>query len=270
MIPLAVFGDPIAHSLSPQIHALFAQQAGLQIAYRRILAPPATFAQQLREFVDNGGQGANITLPHKVAALDLMDSLSNRARRAGAMNTLVIADDNTLHGDNTDGLGLCQDLGRQFGSLSGKRLLVLGAGGAVRGIVHPLLEAGVSELVIYNRTLARAEQLVREIGSDQVRLCHEHEQAFDGIINGSAGGHLGHAPTLRASWLCNKTFAYDLSYGGAAQPFIDRCHENGLSCSDGLGMLVAQGAESFRLWTGAAVDFAEPLKQMRAMIEESP
>lgn len=268
MIPLAVFGDPIEHSLSPQIHAYFAQQAGLSITYQRILAPAATFTQQLRDFIDAGGQGANITLPHKVAALSLMDSLSTGVRLAGAMNTVVVRSDATLHGDNTDGFGLCQDLTRQFGDLQGRRLLILGAGGAVRGIIHPLLDAGIAEIVIYNRTQHRAEQLVADINLPRVRLCNEQESDFDGIINASAGGYQGKSPALNDAWLTSHSFAYDLSYGVAAQPFIKRCEAHDLTCSDGLGMLVAQGAASFQLWTGVQVDYASALQQVRASVEE--
>lgn len=268
MIPLAVFGDPIEHSLSPQIHAYFAQQAGLCVTYQRILAPTATFSQQLRSFVDSGGEGANITLPHKVTALSLMDSLSHRAELAGAMNTVVVRSDATLHGDNTDGVGLCQDLIRQFGDLTGKRLLILGAGGAVRGVIHPLLHAGVADITIYNRTQRRAEQLVADINLPEVRLCGEQEDGFDGIINASAGGHQGEAPALHSAWLTSHTFAYDLSYGVAALPFIKRCAAHGLACSDGLGMLVAQGAASFQLWTGIQVNYTSALQQLRASVEE--
>ncbi|MGX5915261.1 shikimate dehydrogenase [Aliidiomarina sp. Khilg15.8] len=268
MIPLAVFGDPIAHSLSPQIHELFAQQTGLQIDYRRILAPSDTFAQQLRDFVAAGGRGANITLPHKVAALSLMDSLSPRAQVAGAMNTVVVKDSGQLLGDNTDGIGLCQDLERQFGDLNGARLLVLGAGGAVRGIIQPLLEAGAAELQIYNRTRARAEQLVADFAQHPVRLWQPGNGAFDGIINASAGGHQGSVPALEPEWVKAQTFAYDLSYGAAAEPFINHCGDLSLKCSDGLGMLVAQGAASFHLWTGEQADFADALQQLRRMTGE--
>lgn len=269
MIPLAVFGDPISHSLSPQIHALFAQQTGLQIEYRRILAPSDTFAQQVRDFVTAGGRGANITLPHKVAALSLMDSLGPRAQAAGAMNTLIVEDSGSLRGDNTDGVGLCQDLQRQFGPLHGSRILILGAGGAARGIIEPLLAAGVTELLIYNRTRARAETLVADIGRPQVRLWQTGDKGFDGVINASAGGHQGSAVRLDAEWVRAGGFAYDLSYGSAATPFVEQCRNLDLQCSDGLGMLVAQGAASFELWTGQRADFAGALQELRQMTGEA-
>lgn len=274
MIPLAVFGDPIEHSLSPQLHQLFAQQSGVEVNYKAILAPPSTFAQRLQHFFSEGGVGANITLPHKVNVMALADDVSSRAALAGAANTLHLVD-GELQADNTDGEGLVRDLTQQVGSLTGRRVLVLGAGGAVRGIIGPLLDAGCARIVLRNRSKEKAETIVETFKQNRVRIYSaklDDQQSFDLVINAISSGHQQHNPfkdpsgvVLRPQWLGQTTLAYDLSYGSAAVPFLNQVKtmRPDLAVSDGLGMLAAQGAASFTIWTGQEVDFTQALRVLR-------
>lgn len=274
MIPLAVFGDPIRHSLSPQLHQIFAHQTGLTVDYRAILAPPETFTEQLQQFFSAGGIGANVTLPHKVSALEIADQVSPRARLAGAANTLHMKTRQGLYADNTDGEGLVNDLRLQGAPLTNQRVLILGAGGAVRGIVAPLLEAGVAQIVVNNRTLSRAQQLVTafhaQMPASVERLfaytpTHD-SQEFDIVIHAAAAGHHGQMGIeLKPAWLKHASLGYDLSYGKAAQPFLTAAAALNpkISVVDGLGMLVAQGAASFYIWTGAKPDSEQALAQLR-------
>lgn len=268
MIPLAVFGDPIAHSLSPRLHQVFASQVGLQVDYRAILAPAETFADQVRRFFTEGGCGANVTLPHKQTALQLAAQTTPVARQAGAANTLWM-ENGQLHADNTDGIGLVLDLHRLWGSLDGFSILILGSGGAARGIIGPLLEAGVRELVIKNRTPSRAEQVVADIADKRVRLYQavDDQRSFDAVINASAAGHSGTLVTLQPTWLSAATHAYDLSYGTAAQPFLQAAKPYTVSVNDGLGMLVGQGLASFQRWTGQCIDFTLALQCFRDSLD---
>lgn len=277
MIPLAVFGDPIGHSLSPQLHQLFAQQSGVEVDYRAILAPPPTFAQQLKCFFSEGGVGANITLPHKVNVMALADEVSSRAALAGAANTLHLVD-GQLRADNTDGVGLVRDLTRQLGALAGLHVLILGAGGAVRGIVGPLLDAGCASIVLRNRSIEKAEAIVEvfnQQAAPRVRTyCAnlDDQQSFDLVVNAISSGHQQQNPFRAKSgieimpiWLDQARLAYDLSYGRAAAPFLDtvKTLRPNLRLSDGLGMLVAQGAVSFAIWTGCEVGFTQALRVLR-------
>lgn len=261
MIPLAVFGDPIAHSLSPRLHTIFAQQAGLAVDYQAILSPADSFADQVKSFFAAGGRGANVTLPHKERALLLADNITFAASYAGAANTLWL-DGSNLHADNTDGAGLVLDLSRVWGSLSGMRILVLGAGGAARGIIGPLLAAGARQITIKNRTLNRAEQLVAKAADPRVILYDDEATypPFDAVINASAAGHNTQANDLVSEWFSHNTRAYDLSYGPAAQPFLQGAGLYSASVHDGLGMLVGQGLISFQRWTGIDLDFTFALQ----------
>lgn len=272
MLPLAVFGDPICHSLSPKLHQLFAQQVGLNVDYRAILAPPASFPQQLREFFAQGGKGANITLPHKQRVLELVDTVEPRAQLAAAANTLTYRDDKLL-ADNTDGLGLLADLQRLGVLVSGADILILGAGGAAQGIVGPLLEAGAAAVTVRNRTPLRAQKLVEHFAHSKLHCYREDAdaRAFDIVINATASGHSESSQTLHVErqWFAKAQLAYDLSYGQAALPFVDAVQPY-LPASGqvetGLGMLVGQGAVSFELWTGAAVDMRTALMQLEAQL----
>ena len=252
----AVFGHPVAHSLSPRIHALFARQTGRAMSYEAIDATVDEFPFALASFAATGGRGANITLPHKQAALALCDTLTERARSAGAVNTLTRVGEGWA-GDNTDGAGLVRDLtDRQALDLRGRRTLLLGAGGAAHGVAPALLDAGIADLYIVNRTPERADALADSLG--QPGRVHSRYWkdlatlgAFELIINGTAAGREQSAIGLPFGIVTPRTLAVDLSYGEAAIPFLAwarsaRCAQ----AIDGLGMLVEQAAESFEGWHG--------------------
>ncbi len=253
----AVFGQPIAHSQSPRIHAAFGKAQGIALDYRAIEASPQAFADALEQFAAEGGVGANVTLPHKEAAFALCATTTSRAQRAGAVNTLLRKGER-WHGDNTDGIGLVRDLtGRHGLDLRGRRVLLLGAGGAARGVAPALLDAGILELVVANRTPERADALAdamaepsRAISAywDGVRELGD----FELIVNAtSAGRGDGAAFSLPLSLVNSLTTAVDLNYGEAAIPFLAWARAAGCRNSfDGLGMLVEQAAESFRQWHG--------------------
>jgi shikimate dehydrogenase len=252
----AIFGHPIAHSLSPKIHAAFAKQTGIAMDYVAIDVAPDGFAQALRQFADRGGRGANVTVPHKAAASTLCGSLSERAQRAGAVNTLL-RDGDGWRGDNTDGAGLVRDLtGRQQHDLRERRALLLGAGGAAAGIAPALLDAGIRELVIVNRTPERADALAdaqRDPGRVHTRYWKDLRTLgnFDLIVNATSAARSSEKIALPFSLAYPNTLAVDLGYGDAAIDFL--AWARGAGCSDaidGLGMLVEQAAESFELWHG--------------------
>jgi shikimate dehydrogenase len=252
----AVFGTPISHSLSPRIHAAFARQCGIELDYLAIEADAGDFRAKLDDFAARGGTGANVTLPLKEAAFALCSEASERARRAGAVNTLVRAGDG-WHGDNTDGAGLVRDLtGRHMLDLRARRTLLLGAGGAARGIAPALLEAGIGELTIVNRTPERADALADALGEPgRVHPRYLGDLAalgeFDLIVNATSAARGGQLPALPRSLVGRRCAAVDLSYGEAAIPFLAWARANGChDAVDGLGMLVEQAAESFALWLG--------------------
>jgi len=253
----AVFGHPVAHSLSPQIHAEFARQSGVQMEYVAIDAMPGDFSDVLARFAADGGAGANVTLPLKESAYALAASTSARAQRAGAVNTLIRRDDGQWHGDNTDGVGLVRDLTERHGlDLRGRRTLLLGAGGAARGVAPALLDAGIGELYVVNRTGARADALADALGEPgRVHPRYLDDLAGNGdftlIINATSAARGGQLPPLPRALLAPRFVAVDLSYGEVAVPFMSwaRAHEAQIAV-DGLGMLVEQAAESFQLWHG--------------------
>jgi len=257
----AIFGHPIAHSLSPKIHVAFAKQTGIAMDYVAIDIAPDGFAQALQQFAERDGRGANITVPHKTAASTLCGSLSERARRAGAVNTLL-RDGDGWRGDNTDGAGLVRDLtGRQQHDLRERRALLLGAGGAAAGIAPALLDAGIRELVIVNRTPERADALAdaqRDPGRVHTRYWKDLRTLgnFDLVVNATSAArdsssNAASRLALPFSLAYPNTLAVDLGYGDAAIDFL--AWARGAGCSDaidGLGMLVEQAAESFELWHG--------------------
>ena len=252
----AVFGHPVAHSLSPRIHAAFGKQTGIAVDYVAIDATPERFSDALSAFADNGGAGANITLPLKQMAFALCDDVTERARRAGAVNTLVRNGD-TWHGDNTDGAGLVRDLtGRHALDLRARRTLLIGAGGAARGVAPALLEAGIGDLFIVNRTPERTDALVDSLGEPgRVHPRYVDDLAalgeFDLIVNATSATRDGRLPIFPASLVGRRTAAVDVSYGEAAIPFLSWARAHGAhDAIDGLGMLVEQAAESFARWHG--------------------
>ena len=252
----AVFGHPIAHSKSPQIHTAFARQTGQDMTYEAILAPLDGFAESVAAFIAAGGRGANVTVPFKEEAFKLANRLSPRAQRAGAVNTLSFDADGIL-GDNTDGAGLVADLTRNLHSaLSDKRVLLLGAGGAARGVIEPLLDQQPAALVIANRTVSRAEVLAELFGRG-VRACgfDAADTPFDVVINATAASLAGDLPPLSPRVFTPDTLAYDMMYGRDT-PFLDFARTHGARTADGLGMLVEQAAEAFCLWRGVRPDTA--------------
>jgi shikimate dehydrogenase len=252
----AVFGHPVAHSLSPKIHAAFGKQTGIAIDYRAIDVEPGQFTHALADFVAAGGAGANVTLPLKQAAFSLCDDLTEHARRAGAVNTLVRNGD-TWHGDNTDGVGLVRDLtDRQALDLRARRTLLLGAGGAARGVAPALLDAGIGELYIVNRTPQRTDALadsLAEPGRVHPRYLADLPALgeFDLIVNATSAGRDTDMFKLPRALVGRRCAAVDLNYGEAAIPFMAWARASGChDVIDGLGMLVEQAAESFARWHG--------------------
>lgn len=262
-----VIGNPVAHSLSPEIHARFARLTGEAIAYGRLVVEPGDFVRAAREFFANGGRGANVTLPFKIDAFAFVTERTPRAERAGAVNTLAVRGA-TVFGDNSDGAGLVRDLTANLGlKLAGRRILLLGAGGAARGVVAPLLALAPAALVVANRTSERACELARRfrdagpvegVGLDAMGW------GFDLVVNATSASTRGEPLALPAGLFAPGAMAYDLAYGGAARPFLESGRAAGARTSDGLGMLVEQAAESFFLWRGKRPDTAGVIAELRA------
>ncbi|MDT8880694.1 shikimate dehydrogenase [Halomonas saccharevitans] len=266
-----VFGHPIGHSKSPTIHAAFAEQTGEHLEYTAIEAPLDDFAGAWRAFVAEGGRGANVTVPFKEAAFALCDTLSERARRAGAVNTLILggnglSDDFKVYGDTTDGVGLVRDLKRHEVRLAGARILVLGAGGAVRGVLEPLLAEAPSSVRIANRTAAKAEALADDFGDLGTIAGGGFETVgggFDLVINGTSASLAGDLPPLPDALFAPGATAHDMMYGAAPTVFLRWAAERGARPVDGLGMLVEQAAESFFQWRGKRPDTAPVREALR-------
>jgi len=266
----AVIGNPIAHSKSPRIHQAFARQTGEVLTYERILGDLEDFAGDVRDFFARGGKGLNVTVPFKEQAWQLADELTPRARAAGAVNTLILRSDGSLLGDNTDGVGLVRDLAQNHGfDFSGKRVLLLGAGGASRGVVRPLLEQRPALLVIGNRTAEKARELADELQDEAVEVkgCGLDELAgmqFDLIINGTAAGLQGKIPQIPGDCLAPGGWVYDMMYASEPTAFVRWGQVHGAEKAlDGLGMLVEQAAESFRLWRGVKPETGEVIEALR-------
>jgi len=255
-----VVGHPISHSWSPFIHGLFAKQTDQSLVYRLYDITPENFRVQVLEFFTRGGRGLNVTVPHKEAAAELANELTARADRAGAVNTLVLNEDHSLLGDNTDGFGLITDLSKNLGlTISQQRVLILGAGGATRGVVEPLLGLQPLEVVIANRTAERAinlASLFADLGA--VRGCGFEDvgdEPFDVVINATAAGLSGAVPNVSPGVIGDHTVCYDMSYSKSATPFVTWAIERGCArAHKGWGMLVEQAAESFTLWRGIRPD----------------
>lgn len=262
----AVFGNPVAHSRSPLIHQMFARQEGTAIRYERILAEPGAFGQAAADFFAAGGQGANVTVPFKTDACHWADSLSDRARAAGAVNTLIKQADGRITGDNTDGAGLLRDITANLQvALAGKRLLLLGAGGAARGVMLPLQQAGPASLTVANRTAGKAQELAEAFGAQACPLADLPAGGFDVVINATSGGLSGELPAIAPAVLSACELAYDMVYAAEPTAFLRFAEQAGARRgADGLGMLVEQAAESYYLWRGFRPDTAPVLAAMRA------
>jgi shikimate dehydrogenase len=253
----AVIGNPIAHSKSPYLHTAFAKQCRQALKYEAILAPIDGFNATVQRFVQNGGRGANVTLPFKLDAFKLCDELTPRARAAGAVNTLTF-DNNRIIGDNTDGCGLVTDIVKNAGiALHNKRILLLGAGGAARGVILPLLECQPSEIIIANRTMEKAQQLVDEFKSFGTINCSTFADIngqFDVIINATSASIDSQLPPIPDSVYQPGSLAYDLMYADHPTPFLQHAAKQGAKTRDGWGMLVEQAAEAFAVWRGVRPD----------------
>jgi shikimate dehydrogenase len=270
-----VVGHPVAHSRSPWIHARFARQTGEPVQYDRLLAPLDGFGSTLQAFRAAGGRGCNVTLPFKFEAAALATTLSARARLAGACNTLRLDAGGTVFGDNTDGAGLVADIQGNAGvDLAGRDVLLVGAGGAAAGVLGPLLEARPRRVVVVNRTLDKALALreshaafARRAGCDlQVCAIDAAPAGFHVVLNATAASLTGAGVPVSASVLAPGALACDLMYGPAAQGFLQWARDHGATGRDGLGMLVEQAAESFRIWRGVRPDTAGVLAELRALL----
>jgi shikimate dehydrogenase len=270
----AVLGNPVAHSRSPFIHAEFARQTGAEITYERLLCPLDGFAAVVRDFAAGGGRGCNVTLPFKFEAARLAHRRSARAALAGAANVLSFGADG-WSADNTDGAGLVRDIEQGAGvALAGRRLLLIGAGGAAAGVLGPLLAARPAIVVVANRSVERARALVashatwaRGLGASLtaagLQTAGEH---FDVVLNASASSLQGLASPVPASVLAPGALALDLMYGRAAEPFLDWARAAGANARDGLGMLVEQAAEAFYLWRGVRPRTAPVLQALQTAV----
>ena len=262
-----VIGNPIAHSKSPEIHPIFARQTGQDLVYGRCLAPLDAFAATVQRLVAEGYKGANVTLPFKIEAVQVCTRLEERARTAGAVNTLVFAEGEIV-GDNTDGPGLVADITRNAGvAMRGKRILLLGAGGAARGALLPFIQQGPREIVIANRTVATAEQLARDFAPYGIPVHGTGFDAvagsFDIVVNATSGSLAGEVPPVAASVFGPGALALDMMYGNQPTVFMAFADGHGAATRDGLGMLVEQAAEAFAIWRGVRPDTAEVFRKMR-------
>jgi shikimate dehydrogenase len=250
-----VVGHPVGHSLSPFIHGMFARETGQDMAYRLYDVAPGDFHDRVREFFAAGGRGLNITLPHKIAAVDLAQELTPRAAHAAAVNTLAVRDEGIL-GDNTDGAGLVRDLCDNLGLvITHRRVLIIGAGGATRGILGALLELLPALIVVANRTPERAAALAAaftDLGTVRgVSFGELEREPFDLIVNATSASLSGDIPPIPATALGPQTVCYDLAYGRGANAFLNWARAQGCARAlQGWGMLVEQAAESFNLWRG--------------------
>jgi shikimate dehydrogenase len=265
----AVLGNPVSHSKSPRIHAQFAQQLGQRVEYSAIQVDPGGFGQAVAQFRANGGLGLNITVPFKLEARQLAEHTSARAKLAGAVNTLRFEADGALYGDNTDGVGLVRDITVNLGiALVGKTILLLGAGGAARGVLGPLLEQNPAHLTIANRTVPKAKELAEGFAAlgkvEGVGYEALAGRRFDCVINATAASLHAEVPPLPENLFTPGALAYDLMYADAPTAFLRWARAHGASIlADGLGMLVEQAAESFFLWRGVRPDTAPVIAMLR-------
>ena len=268
-----VIGNPIEHSKSPAIHTQFALQTQQALAYERLLVALDGFDAAIKNLIASGVRGANITLPFKLDAYNIATDLTPRARAAGAVNTLKFEGDKIL-GDNTDGIGLVRDIVVNAGvSLQGSRILLLGAGGAARGVILPLLSELPAELVIANRTVQKAQDLLTQFHGHLVALSASSfvdlSGEFDVVINATSASLSDSLPNISSSLFNEQSFIYDMMYGAKPTPFMQWAAEKKASVRDGLGMLVEQAAESFELWRGVRPDTTPVYALLRSQLTHS-
>lgn len=265
----AVFGNPVKHSKSPQIHSLFARQTNQSLVYTAELVELGQFEQAVINFIEHNGKGLNITVPFKEDAWKLAKRHSARAKRAGAVNTLKLEQDGSLYGDTTDGVGLVRDLRQNHHiKIKHKTILIIGAGGAVRGIIEALLEQQPASLLIANRTKQKAVQLAKDFSDlgtiDGCGLDEVSDNSFDIIINGTSASLQGDLPPLPESIFDKHSCSYDMMYAAQATVFMQWSLDNGVKqVFDGLGMLVEQAAESFYIWRGVRPETLPVIKHLR-------
>lgn len=276
----AVIGNPVKHSRSPSIHQRFARQTGINLAYTRLEAPTDQFDSYVQDFFAAGGRGLNVTVPFKQQAWQLAcDHLSARAQQAEAVNTLWMRD-NVLHGCNTDGIGLVKDLARLGFDCKNARILMIGAGGAARGVMGPLLETGCAHLHIVNRTPARADELVSHWNKNNLNGSQhissgalpqaKRSGGWDLVLNASASSLSDSAPDVPAGLYSEHGLGYDMMYGARATPFMQQALADGAQqVADGLGMLVGQAAESFYIWHGVTPEVLPVIEAIRAELDQS-
>ncbi|WP_106475875.1 shikimate dehydrogenase [Phytohalomonas tamaricis] len=269
-----VFGNPIKHSRSPFIHTLFAEQTGEVLRYEARLAPLDDFQGVWDDFVAEGGLGANVTVPFKLDALQLADVLSARAQRAQAVNTLTCGKNGKVYADTTDGVGLVRDLTSLNAPLVGARILVLGAGGAVRGVLEPLLAMGPEAIFVANRTASKARELAAnfedlgKVSGGGFEASDVQAGGFDLVINGTSASLAGELPPLPDTLFSAHGFAYDMMYGAEPTVFMRWAEPRAAATADGLGMLVEQAAESFFLWRNIRPDTASVREALRHSLLE--
>jgi shikimate dehydrogenase len=269
----AVFGNPILHSRSPHIHRQFAEQTGQDMSYTKQLVAEDEFEKAATEFFQKGGKGLNITVPFKLDAYSFAGRLTPRARRAGAVNTLAVQGDGVILGDNTDGIGMIHDMHNLGWDLRGKRVLILGAGGAVRGILQPLLEQEPTQVIIANRTFHKAEQLAKgfhDAGAVQAATYEQLAgQQVDVIINGTSASLHDQLIPLPDNLLAEGACCYDMMYGTKPTAFLRWASEHGAAhTADGLGMLIGQAAESFYLWRQIRPEVVPVINAIRRQLNE--
>ena len=263
----AVFGNPIAHSKSPDIHMHFAKETQQSINYTRILGDDIEFENQVKDFFAKDGKGLNVTSPFKDRAFAMCDILSQRAQKAGAVNTLMMGKNGDLFGDTTDGIGLVRDItDTHKQSIKDKRVLIIGAGGAVQGILDNIIAEQPRSVTIANRTVEKAQALAEKF--DCLASSFEGlEGSFDLIINGTSASRSSSLPPLKDELANEKTWCYDMTYGKGTTVFLQWAQDHGATGADGLGMLVGQAAESFYIWRQVRLDMASLLSIMRQQLE---
>lgn len=267
-----VYGNPIVQSRSPDIHNIFAKKSDINLDYQKQLVDVGGFAVAVNQFIEAGGKGANVTAPFKEDALNLATELTERAKLAGAVNTLTFKE-NKIFGDNTDGEGLVQDLIRNGITLAESRILILGAGGAVRGVLLPLLAQSPESITIANRTVSKAQDLCQRFNDQRLKACgfsDTADQVFDVIINATSASLSGDLPPIPESIITNYVACYDMVYGKEATPFMKWATKQGATKTiDGLGMLVGQAAVSFSVWHNVEPDVKPVIEHLRSLIKNS-
>ena len=269
----AVFGNPINHSKSPTIHRQFAEQTGQNLHYAKQLVAVDEFVKCARDFFAQGGKGLNVTVPFKIDAFSFAQQLTPRAQRAGAVNTLAMQSDGIILGDNTDGIGMVHDMHNLGWELEGKRILVLGAGGAVRGILQPLLAEHPALVVIANRTHSKAEELAshfHDLGEVKAKTFEQlRDEKFDVVINGTSASLSNDLPPLPDNLLNQNACCYDLMYGAEPTVFMQWAQQKGATkIADGLGMLVGQAAEAFYIWRHIRPEVVPVITMLRRQLAE--